>query len=125
MTTAPDLPTAEAARPEDAPPDAVIKFKPGSAQLSTEMDRRLMQIAAQARANERIIVRLESYVPGGGSVSLNLLRAEQAVDLVRKRLIDLEVSSRRILTAPFGAEYDIERDERRYWVEVYLVRPRL
>lgn len=113
------------AKPGDSTPDAVIKLKPGSAQLSAEMDRRLMQVAAQAKADERIILRLESYVPGGGSASLNLLKAEQSVDLVRKRLIDLEVNPRRILTAPFGAEYDTERDERRYWVEIYLVKPRL
>lgn len=125
VAAAPDSPATDAAKPEDSPPDAVIKFKPGSAQLSAEMDRRLVQIAAEARADERIILRLESYVPGGGSASLNLLRAEQAVDLIRKRLIDLAVTPRRILTAPFGAEYDIERDERRYWVEIYLVRPRL
>lgn len=106
-------------------PDAVIKLDPGGGPLSKEMERRLAAIAAKAREDDRILLRLESYVPGGGSPSLKLLRAEQSLQVVRKRLLELDVSPRRILLAPFGGEYAIARDEHRHWVEIYLVRPRL
>lgn len=117
-----NLPATAAARPE---PDAVIKLNPGDEPLSREMEMHLSAIAARARADDRILLRLESYVPGGGSPSLNLLRAEQSLHLVRKRLVELDVSPRRILLAPFGGEYVTARDERRQWVEIYLIRPRL
>lgn len=117
-----NLPATAAARPE---PDAVIKLNPGDEPLSREMEIHLSAIAARARADDRILLRLESYVPGGGSPSLNLLRAEQSLHLVRKRLVELDVSPRRILLAPFGGEYVTARDERRQWVEIYLIRPRL
>lgn len=113
------------AAPQDTPPDAVIKLAPGSRRLTQEMEARLAAIAARAREDDRIIVRLESYVPGGGSPSLNLLRSEQSLQLVKQRLLDLDVNPRRILLAPFGEAYDTARDERRHWVEIYLVRPRL
>jgi hypothetical protein len=71
------------------------------------------------------MLRLESYVPDGGSPSLNLLRAEQSLQLIKKRLVDLDVSPRRIVLAPFGEEYATARDERRHWVEIYLIKPRL
>lgn len=112
--------------PPDAPqPDAVIKISPGSDRLSKEMEARLAGIARQANADDRLMLRLESYVPEGGSPSLNLGRAEQSLQLVRKRLVDLSVSPRRIFQAPFGGEYATLRDERRHWVEIYLIRPRL
>lgn len=116
---------AAAATPEGPPPDAVIKLNPGSERLGREMEARLMEIAEKARKDVRIMLRLESYVPDGGSPSLNLLRAEQSLQLIKKRLVDLDVSPRRILLAPFGEEYTTERDERRHWVEIYLIRPRL
>jgi len=114
-----------AAGPPGPPPDAVIKLNPGSDRLTQEMETRLAAIAAKAREDERIMLRLESYVPDGGSPSLNLVRAEQSLQLVRKRLVDMDVNPRRIFLSPFGAEYATERDERRHWVEIYLIRPRL
>lgn len=114
-----------AAIPEGPPPDAVIKLSPGSERLGREMEARLVEIAERARKDERIMLRLESYVPDGGSPSLNLVRAEQSLQLIKKRLVDLDVSPRRILLAPFGEEYATERDERRHWVEIYLIKPRL
>lgn len=110
---------------DSPPPDAVIKLNPGSERLGREMEARLLAIAERARKDERIMLRLESYVPDGGSSSLNLVRAEQSLQLIKKRLVDLDVSPRRILLAPFGEEYAIERDERRHWVEIYLIKPRL
>lgn len=117
-------PAPAAARPGPAP-DAVIKLDPGGEPLSREMEMRLSAIAARAREDDRILLRLESYVPGGGSPSLNLLRAEQSLQLVRKRLVELDVSPRRILLAPFGGEYATARDAHRHWVEIYLIGPRL
>jgi hypothetical protein len=117
--------TRAAVAPAGPPPDAIIKLNPGSDRLTQEMEARLAAIAAKAREDDRTMLRLESYVPGGGSPSLNLVRAEQSLQLIKKRLVDLDVNPRRILLAPFGEEYATERDERRYWVEIYLIRPRL
>jgi len=112
--------------PDDHPaPDAVIKLSPGSDRLSGEMEARLARIAQQAREDEQIMLRLESYVPGGGSPALNLGIAEQSLQVIRKRLLELNVSPRRIFLAPFGAEHRAERDRRVHWVEIYLFRPRL
>lgn len=106
-------------------PDAVIKLSPGSERLAPDMELRLARIAEAARRDERLMLRLASYVPDGGSPSVNLLRAEQSLQLVRKRLVDMAVNPRRIVMAPFGGEYTTARDERRHWVEIYLIRPRL
>lgn len=113
------------AAPGGMAPDAVIKLNPGSDRLTGEMEGRLAAIAAKARADERIMLRLESYVPNGGSPSLNLVRAEQSLQLIRKKLVDLDINPRRIVLAPFGEEYATERDERRHWVDIYLIKPRL
>lgn len=118
-------PAPAAAAPAGPPPDAVIKLNPGSEKLAPEMEARLAKVAEAARRDERVMLRLESYVPDGGSPSVNLLRAEQSVQLVRKRLVDMAVNPRRIVMAPFGGEYTTARDERRHWVEIYLIRPRL
>lgn len=113
--------------PSDAHPvpDAVIKLRPGSDRLSGDMEARLMSIAQRARADEQIMLRLESYVPDGGSHALNLGIAEQALQVIKKRLVELSVSPRRIFLAPFGEEHRTERDRHMHWVEIYLFRPRL
>lgn len=125
----PEAPPVAAAplRPEPAvpAPDAIIKLEPGSDRLSEEMEALLAEIAARARADERILLRLESYVPEGGSASVNLLRAEQSLQVVRRRLVELAINPRRILLSPFGGEYAMRRDDQRHWVEIYLIRPRL
>ncbi|MCC6879846.1 MAG: hypothetical protein KJZ92_05750 [Rhodocyclaceae bacterium] len=118
-------PAPAAAAPAGPQPDAVIKLSPGSERLAPEMEARLAKIAEAARRDERVMLRLESYVPDGGSPSVNLLRAEQSLHLVKKRLVDMAVNPRRIVMAPFGGEYTTARDERRHWVEIYLIRPRL
>jgi outer membrane protein OmpA-like peptidoglycan-associated protein len=123
----PDLNSKASAPPlPDRPlPDAVIKFNPGSDQLSRDMEARLAGVAQQAREDERTMLRLEGYVPDGGSPALNLGIAEQSLQLIKKRLVDLNISPRRILLVPFGEEHRTERDIHRHWVEIYLVRPRL
>lgn len=119
-------PKASEPPPDNRPaPDAVIKLYPGSDALSSEMDARLNLIAQQVRDNEQLMLRLESYVPDGGSRALNLGIAEQSLQVIKKRLVELSVSPRRIFLAPFGEEHREERDRRMHWVEIYLVRPRL
>lgn len=104
-------------------PDAVIKIDPGSGGFSMEMEGRLAKIANEAKQDERIILRLESYVPGYGSPALNIGLAEKVLQKVKERLQELGVLSRRILLASFGGEHEKERDSRRHWVEIYLLRP--
>lgn len=112
--------TAVAMDPE---PDAVIKLDPGSDRLSMEMESRLLKVAAEATQDQRIILRLESHVPDIGSPALNIGIAEKALQTVKGRLQALGVLPRRILLASFGGEHDLERDSRRHWVEIYLLRP--
>ena len=107
----------------DPEPDTVVKLDPGSEKLSTEMEGRLVRIAAKARQDERIILRLESHVPDSGSSALNIGIAEKALQIVKERLQALGVLSRRILLASFGSEQEEERDMRQHWVEIYLLRP--
>lgn len=103
-------------------PDSIITIDPKNGRLSEEMTRRLRQIADQVRQEDRIIVRLESYVPDGGSPALNLGRAYQTLQIVRDRLQGMGIPQRRIQLASFGEEYDEERDPHKHWVEIYLVR---
>lgn len=107
----------------EAEPDAVIKIDPGSGGFSAEMEGRLAKIANEAKRDERILLRLESHVPDRGSPALNIGLAEKVLQKVKERLQELGVLSRRILLASFGGEHEKERDSRRHWVEIYLLRP--
>lgn len=104
-------------------PDAVIKLDPFTGGFSAGMDALLAQVAEQAGRDERIIVRLEGYVPTGGSPALSIGIGDKMLQKVRERLLALGVSPRRILLANFGGEYGLLRDPQRHWVEVYLLKP--
>lgn len=106
-----------------AEPDAVVKLDPRSGTLSPDMDGRLSKIAAEFNRDDRILIRLESYVPGGGSSALDIGVADRALHKVKERLQALGVSPRRMLLASFGGEHSTERDPRQHWVEIYLIRP--
>lgn len=118
---APFAPQTEASH--ELEPDAVIKIDPGSGGFSLEMEGRLAKIANEAKRDERILLRLESHVPDRGSPALNIGLAEKVLQQVKERLQELGVLSRRILLASFGGEHEKERDARRHWVEIYLLRP--
>jgi outer membrane protein OmpA-like peptidoglycan-associated protein len=109
--------------PQLPEPDAVIKLEPGSGNISSGMDNRLEKIADAAKADDRIIVRLESYVREGGSTALSIGIGDRLLQKVRDRLQSLGVASRRILLANFGEEYRQARDPSRHWVEIYLLKP--
>lgn len=118
LTAAPVL-----ALPPAPEPDAVIKLDPVSGNLSPGMDSRLEQVADAAKADERIIVRLESFVHQGGSTAFSIGIADKLLHKVRDRLQALGVASRRILLANFGAEYGRARDPYRHWIDIYLLKP--
>ena len=88
-----------------------------------EMDGRLTKIAAEFNRDDRILIRLEGYVPGGGSSALDIGIADRVLHKVKERLQALGVSPRRMLLASFGGEHSMERDPKRHWVEIYLIRP--
>lgn len=111
----------QAHSPPPPEPDAIIKLDPGTEKFSAEMERRLAAIAAQALSDERLIVRLESYVPDGGSPALSIGVAEKILQKVKERLQALGVTPRRILLASFGSEHRIQRDPSRHWVEAYFL----
>ncbi|MDR1995731.1 OmpA family protein [Azonexus sp.] len=111
-------------RPDEPVPDAVIKVEPGSATLTPEMRARLAEIARLAKEDERSQLRLEGYVPDGGSPAWNIGAAEKSLQLVREYLESLRVPARRIQLAAFGGEHERQRDDHRHWVEVYLLRSR-
>ena len=102
-------------------PDAVIRVDQRTGGFSERMERRLRRIAEAAKKDVDVFVRLESYVPSGCSPALDLGRADDNLQRVREKLQRLGVSPRRILLAPFGAEYDDEVDHHRPWIEVYLL----
>jgi len=103
-------------------PDAVITLDPGSGALAPDMDAQLAVIADEMDRDDRLLVRLESYVPGGGSPALDLGIADRALRKVREHLVAQGVSPRRMLLGSFGGEHSVERHSRRHWVELYLVR---
>lgn len=120
--TASPMAVLEAHSPPPPEPDAIIKLDPGTGRFSAEMEQRLAAIAAHALNDERTIVRLESYVPDGGSPALSIGMAEKILQKVKERLQALGVTPRRILLASFGSEHRIQRDPSRHWVEVYFLQ---
>lgn len=121
------VPTPSASAPMALPlvaePDAIVKLAPGSGGFTPEMEGRLSKIAAELNRDDRILIRLESYVPGGGSSALDIGIADRVLHKVKERLQALGVSPRRMLLASFGGEHSTERDSKRHWVEIYLIHP--
>jgi hypothetical protein len=109
--------------PPEPEPDAVVKLDPVTGGFAGGTDGLLAQIAERAGRDERIIVRLEGYVPAGGSPALSIGICDKVLHGVRERLQALGVSPRRILLANFGGEYGKLRDPLRHWVEIYLLKP--
>lgn len=112
-------PTPDRLNPE---PDAVVTLDPKTGALTPAMDARLASIADELTRNERLLVRLESYVPSGGSPALEIGIADRTLRKVREHLVSQGVSPRRMLFGSFGGEHGKERDSLRHWVELYLVR---
>ena len=102
-------------------PDAIIRFAGNDYALSREMDLLITRIVREAQGNDQLMIRLEGYMPEGGSSALNLSLAERPMQVVRAKLIELRVPARRIVLAPFGGEHRVPRDKRRGWVEIYLL----
>jgi outer membrane protein OmpA-like peptidoglycan-associated protein len=103
-------------------PDAIIKIDPSSMRLTPEMESRLQRIADEAKQDDRSIIRLESYVPAGGSPAFDLGIADKTAQIVKERLQMMGISSRRMSLASFGAEHDEALDSHRHWVEVYVLK---
>jgi len=104
-------------------PDAVIKLDLSTGEILPQMESRLVAIAEQAKLDERIRIRLESYVPDGGSPSLNLALAENNLRKVRESLVELGIPPSGILLSNFGEEHPEAKDRHRCWVEIYLLGP--
>ena len=103
-------------------PFAVIKVDPKTGKLTGEMELRLQKVVEEAKQDERTLIRLESFVPGGGSPGLDLGRSDKTLQIVKDRLVRSGISHRRIMVSSFGAEHDIQRDPTRHWVEINLIR---
>lgn len=104
-------------------PAAVIALQPGRAALPGDAEAGLAGIARQLRENDRLVVRLEGYLPAGGSSAVNLGMTEKAMQLVKARLVELRVAPRRILMAPFGEGRRPDADRESGWIELHLVQP--
>lgn len=100
-------------------PVAVIELSPMSDTLSPEMEARLSEVAEAAKADERITLTLEGFVPDGGSPVLNIGLAEQSLAVVRKKLIGMRVPASRIQVIPFGEHHNRARSQSNHWVEVF------
>lgn len=103
-------------------PFAVIKVDSKTGILTREMELRLGTVVKEAKKDERTLIRLESFVPSGGSPGLDLGIADKTLLLVKDRLVGSGISQRRILVSSFGAEHDIQRDPTRHWVEITLIK---
>jgi outer membrane protein OmpA-like peptidoglycan-associated protein len=108
--------------PSGEQPFVVIKVDPKTGKLTGEMELRLQKVVAEARRDKRILIRMESFVPDGGSPGLDLSRSDKTLQIVRNRLVKSGISHRRILVSSFGAEHDIQRDPTRHWVEITLIK---
>lgn len=102
-------------------PDAIIRFNGNDYALSRDMEAVITRIARQAQGSDQSMIRLEGYMPEGGSSALNLSLVDRPLQVVRAKLIELRVQARRIVLAPFGGEHRVQRDKRRGWVEIYLL----
>lgn len=100
-------------------PIVVIELPPMTATLSPEMEMRLREVAEAAKADERITLLLEGFVPDGGSPALNVGLAEQSLVVVRKWLLANRVPVSRIQIIPFGEHHNRARSHSNHWVEIY------
>ncbi len=101
-------------------PVAVIELPPIADSLSLEMTARLREVAEAAKADERVTLSLEGFVPDGGSPQLNIGLAEQSLMVVRKQLIAMRVPVGRIQIIPFGEHHNRARSPTNHWVEIYV-----
>jgi len=104
-------------------PDAIIKLDLHAGEILPQMEGRLVAIAEKTKSDEQIRIRLESYVPDGGSPSLNLALAESNLQKVKESLVELGIPPRRILLSNFGEEHPEAADRHQCWVEIYLLGP--
>lgn len=102
-------------------PDAIALVNPKYGSVTPESETELMKMVHQIQSDERLLVRLESFVPGGSSASLDIGMAENILKTVRAKLQSMGITSRRILSSSYGGEHSIQRASMP-WVELYLVR---
>lgn len=103
-------------------PLAIIKVDPKTGKMTGEMELRLQKVIAEAKQDDRALLRIESFVPSGGSSGFDLGTSERTVQIVKDRLVGSGITQRRILVSSFGAEHDQQRYPTHHWVEIYLVR---
>jgi hypothetical protein len=108
--------------PSDEQPFAVIKVDPKTGTLTGEMELRLQKAVEEAKQDERILLRVESFVSAGGSPGFDLSNSERTLQIGKDRLVGSGISQRQILVSSFGAEHDLQRDPTRHSVEIYLIR---
>lgn len=104
-----------------ATPDAVYTLEPGSDSLPSPVNQSLQEFAARMKANRDLVIRLESYVPSGGSREMNVSLSSSAVERVRRRLVELGVPSYRIKQAPLGEEHPDSPQLNNRRVELFLI----
>lgn len=125
--TQPASPPVTQVEPPPAPtssrpkPDAVYQLESENSPLPPQVNESLQSIAAQVKTNKNLVIRLESFVPSGGSREMNVSRSSSAVNRIRKRLTELGVPSYRIQQAPLGEEHPDAQKLDTKWVELFLV----
>lgn len=125
--TPPPSSSAKPSEPVSAPapsrpkPDAVYKLESENRPLPPQVNDSLQNIAAQVKANKNLVIRLESFVPSGGSREMNVSRSSSAVNRIRNRLTELGVPSYRIQQAPRGEEHPDAQKLDTKWVELFIV----
>lgn len=107
--------------PSRPKPDAIYQLESENRPLPPQVNESLQNIAAQVKANKNLVIRLESFVPSGGSREMNVSRSSSAVNRIRNRLAELGVPSYRIQQAPLGEEHPDAQKLDTKWVELFLV----
>ncbi|MDD3482571.1 OmpA family protein [Azovibrio restrictus] len=102
-------------------PDAVYTLEPGSDTLPSPVNQSLQEFAARMKANRDLVIRLESFVPSGGSREMNISLSSSAVERVRRRLVELGVPSYRIKQTPLGEEHPDSPQLNNRRVELFLI----
>ncbi len=113
----PSKPTA----PSRTAPDAVYTLEPGGDTLPYQVNQSLQEFAARMKANRNLVIRLESFVPSGGSREMNVSLSSSALERVRRRLVELGVPSYRIKQATLGEEHPDSPQLNNRRVELFLI----
>jgi len=120
-TTTPQATSTESRTtvPNRPVPDAVYTLDAGP--LPSQVQISLQAIANRMKSNRDLVIRLEGFVPAGGSREMNISISSYAVERIRQRLVELGVPGYRVKRAPLGEEHPDAPQLNHRRVELFVV----